>query len=196
MKVPQSCPALCDPMNCSLPGFPVDGILQARVLEWVAITFFRGSSWPSDQSWVSRIAGRFFKPSKPSGKPKCVVWSEVRSLSHVQLFATPWTVAYQAPPSMGFSRQECWSGLPFPSPGDLLAYQAPPSMGFSRQECWSGLPFPSPGDLLDPEIEPRSPALQADTLLSEPPECIVYLYLNMHIHIFNINMLNMQYFYD
>ena len=69
------------------------------------------------------------------------MYSEVKSLSHVRLFATPWTIAYQAPPSMGFSRQECWSGLPFPSPGDL----------------------PNPG------IEPRSPALQEDTLLSEPP---------------------------
>ena len=73
---------------------------------------------------------------------------KVKSLSRVRLFATPWTVAYQAPPSMGFSRQEYWSGLPFPSPGDLpdlriepvsltpwtVAYQAPPSMGFSRQE--------------------------------------------------------------
>ena len=49
-----------------------------------------------------------------------------------------------------------------------VAYQAPPSMGFSRQECWSGLPFPSPGDLPDPGIEPRSPTLQADALLSEP----------------------------
>ena len=67
--------------------------------------------------------------------------SEVKSLSRVQLFATPWTVAHQAPPSMGFSRQEYWSGLPFPSPGDLP----------------------------DPGIEPRSPALQADTLTSEPP---------------------------
>ena len=66
---------------------------------------------------------------------------KVKSLSRVQLFATPWTVAHQAPPSMGFSRQEYWSGLPFPSPGDL----------------------PHPG------IEPRSPALQADTLTSEPP---------------------------
>ena len=66
---------------------------------------------------------------------------KVKSLSHVQLFATPWTVAYEAPPSMGFSRQECWSGLPFPSPGDL----------------------PNPG------IEPGSPALKADALLSEPP---------------------------
>ena len=66
---------------------------------------------------------------------------KVKSLSRVQLFETPWTVAYQAPLSMEFSRQEYWSGLPFPSPGDL----------------------PNPG------IEPRSPTLQADTLPSEPP---------------------------
>ena len=66
---------------------------------------------------------------------------KVKSLSHVQLFAAPWTAAYQAPLFMEFSRQEFWSGLPFPSPGDL----------------------PHPG------FEPGSPALQADTLLSEPP---------------------------
>ena len=65
----------------------------------------------------------------------------MKSLSLVRLFATPWTVAYQAPPSMGFSRQECWSGLPFPSPGDC----------------------PAPG------IKPGSPALQAEALPSEPP---------------------------
>ena len=70
----------------------------------------------------------------------------MKSLSRVRLFATPWTVAYQAPPSMGFSRQDCWSGLSFPSPGDLP----------------------------DPGIEPGSPALQADTLPSEPPN--IYLY--------------------
>ena len=64
----------------------------------------------------------------------------MKSLSHVRLFATPWTVAYQAPLSMGFSRQEYWSGLPFPSPGDL----------------------PNPG------IKPGSPALQTDALPSEP----------------------------
>ena len=64
-----------------------------------------------------------------------------------------------------------------------VAYQTPLSMGFSRQECWTGLPFPSPGDLPDPGIEPRSPALQADALLSEPPGkfynfmiCINYLH--------------------
>ena len=66
---------------------------------------------------------------------------KVKSLSHVRLFAIPWTVAYQASQSMGFSRQECWSGLPFPSPGDLL----------------------------DPGIKPGSPALQAGALPSEPP---------------------------
>ena len=65
----------------------------------------------------------------------------MKLLSHVRLFVTPWTVAYQAPPSMGFPRQEYWSGLPFPFPGDL----------------------PNPG------IEPGSPALQADALTSEPP---------------------------
>ena len=63
--------------------------------------------------------------------------SEVKSLSRVRLFATPWTVAYQAPPSMGFSRQEYWSGLPFPSPGDLP----------------------------DPGIKPRSPAFQLSCLV-------------------------------
>ena len=66
---------------------------------------------------------------------------KVKSLSRVRLFATPW----------------------------IVAYEASPSMGFSRQEYWSGLPFPSPGDLPDPGIEPRSPALEADTLTSDPP---------------------------
>ena len=58
--VPQSCPTLCDPMDCSLPGSSVQGISQARILEWVAISFSRGSSWSRDQTWVSCIAGRVF----------------------------------------------------------------------------------------------------------------------------------------
>ena len=58
--VTQSCPTLCDPMNCSLPGFSVYGNLQARILEWIAIPFSRGSSWPRDQTLVSWIADRFF----------------------------------------------------------------------------------------------------------------------------------------
>ena len=69
-----------------------------------------------------------------------LIFLKVKSLSHVRLFATPWTVAHQAPPSMGFSRQEYWSGLPFPFPGDLS----------------------------NPGIEPGSPTLWADTSLSEP----------------------------
>ena len=89
----------------------------------------------------------------------------------------PMGYSYQAPPSMGFSRQEYWSELPFPSPQSYLtlcdpvdySYQAPPSMGFSRQEYWSGLPFPSRGDFPNPGTEPRSPALQADALPSELP---------------------------
>ena len=84
----QSCPTLCDPIDGSPPGSPVPGILQARPLEWVAISFSNLWKW--------------------KGK--------VKSLSHVRLLATPWTAAYQAPPSMGFSRQEDWSGVPLPSP--------------------------------------------------------------------------------
>ena len=80
----QSCPTLCDPIDGSPPGFPVPGILQARILEWVAISF--SSAW----KWKVKV----------------------KLLSRVQLFATPWTAAYQAPPSMGFSRQEYWSGVP------------------------------------------------------------------------------------
>ena len=85
----QSFPTLCDPIDGSPPGSPVPGILQARKLEWVAISFSNGWKW------------------KVKGK----------SLSHVGLSATPWTAAYQAPQSMGFSRQEYWSGVPSPSPG-------------------------------------------------------------------------------
>ena len=84
----QSCPTLCDPIDGSPPGSAVPGILQARTLEWVAISF--------SNAWKWKV--------------------KVMSLSHVQLLAIPWTAAYQAPPSMGFSRQEYWSGVPSPSP--------------------------------------------------------------------------------
>ena len=87
-KFLQSRPTLCDPIDGSPPGSPVPGILQARVLEWVAISFSN--------------AGK--------GKVK------VKSLTRVRLLATPWTAADQAPPSMGFPRQEYWSGVPLPSP--------------------------------------------------------------------------------
>ena len=84
----QSCPTLCGPIDGSPPGPAVPGILQARTLEWVAIS--------SSNAWKWKVKGK--------------------SLSHVWLLATPWTVAHQAPPSMGFSRQEYWSGVPLPSP--------------------------------------------------------------------------------
>ena len=80
----QSCPTLCDPTDGSPPGSLVPAILQARTLEWVAISFSNALK----------------------GKVK------VKSLSRVRLFATPWSAAYQAPPSLGFSRQEYWSGVP------------------------------------------------------------------------------------
>ena len=101
----QSCPTLCDHIAGSPPGSLVPGILQARTREWVAISF--------SNAWKWKV--------------------KVKLLSRARLLATPWTAAYQAPPSMGFSRQEYWSRLPFPSPGDL----------------------PNPGN------EPRSPTLQA-----------------------------------
>ena len=87
-KLLQSCLTLCDPMDGSPPEFPAPGILQARTLEWVAISFFSAWKWKV----------------------------KVKLLSHVRLLATPWTAAHQALPSMGFSRQEYWSGVPLPSP--------------------------------------------------------------------------------
>ena len=86
-KLLQSCPTLCDPMDGSPPGSPGLGILQARTLEWVAISF--------SSAWKWKVKGKL--------------------LSRVWLLATPWTAAYQAPPSTGFSRQEYWSGVPVPS---------------------------------------------------------------------------------
>ena len=115
-EVPQSCLTLCDPMDCSPPGSSVHGILQARILEWVAISFSRGSSQARDQTQVSRIAGRRFNLWATREAQKKV---KVKSLSRVQLFVTPWIAAHQAPLSMRFSMQEYWSGLPFPSPGDF-----------------------------------------------------------------------------
>ena len=143
-------------------GYTVRGILQARILEWVAVPFSRGSSQPRDRTQVSHIAGGFL-PAEPPGKPKntevgslCLLPTqesnqgllhcrqilyyfnhEVSPVSCVQLFATPGTVQ---------------------------------SMEFSRQEYWSGWPFPSSRDLPNPGIEPRSTTLQVDSLPAEPQE--------------------------
>ena len=85
-EVAQSCPTLSDPMDCSLPGSSFHGIFQARVLEWDAIAFSH------------------------------MHYAMLSHFSHVQLCVTPQTAAHQAPPPLGFSRREHWSGLPFPSP--------------------------------------------------------------------------------
>ena len=90
----QSCPTLCDPRDGSPLGSPVPRILQARTLEWVAISFSSALKWKV----------------------------KVKSLSHVWLLTTPWTAAQQAPPSMGFSRQEYWNWLPLPSSTMLYAF--------------------------------------------------------------------------
>ena len=88
----QSCLTPCDLIDGSPPGSPVPGILQARTLEWVAMSF--------SNAWKWKV--------------------KVKSHSLVWLLATLWTVAHQAPPSMGFSRQECWSGVPLPSPRKVV----------------------------------------------------------------------------
>ena len=93
----QSCPTLCDPRDSSPPGSPVPGILQARTLEWVAISFSNAGKW--------KVKGKL--------------------LSRVRLFRTPWTAAYQAPPPMGFSRQEYWSGVPLSPPHCIDAETVP-----------------------------------------------------------------------
>ena len=110
----QSCPTLCDPIDGSPPGSPVPGILQARTLEWVAISFTKAWKWKV----------------------------KVKSLSRVWLFATPWTVACQAPLSMGVSRQEYWSGLPLPSPNSrsivfLYFFALITEEGFLISPCYS-----------------------------------------------------------
>ena len=90
----QSYPTLRDPIDGSPPGSPVPGILQPRTLEWVAISFSNACKWKV----------------------------KAKSLSRVRLLATPWTAAHQAPPSMGFSRQEYWSGVPLHSPFVLYTF--------------------------------------------------------------------------
>ena len=130
----QSWPTLCDPVNCSLPGACVHGILQARTLEWVAISF--------SNAWKWKV--------------------KAKSLSCVWLLVTSWTAAYQAPPSMGFSRQEYWSGVPFPFLGHL----------------------PNPG------MEPRSSALQADSLPSEPSSLkSIWLTITLLVYLFIVCVL-------
>ena len=104
-------PTLCDPIHGSPPGSSVPTILQARTLEWVAISF--------SNAWKWKV--------------------KVKSLSHVRLFLIPWTAAYQAPPSMGVSRQEYWSGLGLPSPGEALYSQQKQDLELTVAQIMSSL---------------------------------------------------------
>ena len=106
----QSCPTLCDPVDGSPPGAPVLGILQARTLEWVAISFSNAWKWKA----------------------------KMKSLSRVWLLVTSRTVAYQAPPPMGFSRQEYWCGVPLPSPWILGPNQCQSSL---TPQQWASFVF-------------------------------------------------------
>ena len=101
----QSCPTLCDPIDGSPPGSPVPGILQATTPEWAAISF--------SNTWKWKVKGK--------------------SLSRVWLLATPWTAAHQAPPSVGFSGQEYWSGVPLPSPSEYNTNKKKPQIHWYRK---------------------------------------------------------------
>ena len=108
----QSCPTLCDPIDGSQPGSTIPGILQARTQEWVAISF--------SDAWKWKV--------------------KVKLLSRVRPSATPWTAAFQALLSMGFSRQEYWSGVPLPSPHNLHTYLQMPAMCLAL--CWAFSQWP------------------------------------------------------
>ena len=129
----QSCPTLCDPTDGS-PGSPVPGILQARTLEWVAISFSNAGKWKV----------------------------KVKSFSHVWLLATPWTAAHQAPPAMGFSRQEDWSGVPLPSPHEGLL--TPNSALSGLPLCLSSLTSATFHNTQFPYSLPHSSGLEAGAM--------------------------------
>ena len=135
----QLCPTLCEPKDCSPPGSSVHGISPARLLEWVVNFCCWGSSQPRDRTHICIVGDSLPLSHLGSPQPRYMRVCVLSCFRHVRLVATLWTIAHQAALSMGFPRQEYWSGLPCSPPGDL----------------------PNPG------IEPANaatPALQADSL--------------------------------
>ena len=152
-------------MDYSPPGSPVHGISQARTLEWTAISFSRGSSWPRDQTEVSCIVGRFFT-SEPPGKPikKAAAAAAAKSLQSCPTLCDPIDGSPPGSPTPGILKARTleWVAIAFSNAWKwkvkvkslsrvwllatpwTAAHQAPPSKGFFRQEYWSGLPLPSP----------------------------------------------------
>ena len=115
-SVTQSCLTLCNPMDCSLPGSSVHRVFQARMLEWAAFSFSRGSSRPRDCPCIFYIGRKVLFHWAIREAKGALLLLLLSHFSHVQLCAIPETAAHQVPQSLGFSRQEHWSGLPFPSP--------------------------------------------------------------------------------
>ena len=121
----QPCPTLCEPIDGSPPGSPVPGILQARTLEWVAISFSNASKWKV----------------------------KVKSFSRVRLLVNPWTAAYQAPLSVGFFRQEYWSGVPLPSPTGVLfqtSWDCDATTHVMQKILWAWILATEPNSLYQP----------------------------------------------
>ena len=146
MLVTQMCPPLCHPLDCSPPGSSAHGISQARILEWVAISYSRGS-FPTQGSNLSLL---------------CLLHWQADSLAQHQLGSLCRGLKVKSESEVAQSS---------PTLCDLwtIVHQAPPSMEFSRQECWSGLPLPFPGDIPDPGIEPASPTLAGGFFTAEQP---------------------------
>ena len=159
----QSCLTLCDPIDGSPPGSAIPGILQARTLEWVAIS--------SSNAW------------------KCKV--KVKSLSHVPLFMTPRTAAYQAPPSMGFSRQEYWSGVPLPSPQHkwrgfkMMELHSHGSGGWDWNQGVSGLGLLEA--LREKPSDTSPPATAGGQGPGRPSACYFSLWLHPHVAYFSVS---------
>ena len=167
----ESCLTHCNPMDCSLPGSSVRGILQARILEWVAISYSRGSSLSRDWSHISCVLciGRWILHhwAPWEARNACVV------LRHWVLAdsVTPWTVVHQAPLFLGVLQVRLLERGAMPSsrgssqPRDGTQISRSVGRFFTvwaareARECWSGKPIPSPGDLPEPGIEPGSPEL-------------------------------------
>ena len=151
-EVPQSCPTLWNPVDCSLPGFSVHGILQARILEWVTISLSRGSSRPRDRTQVSRIGGRRFNlwATREAPNYKFILLQMIISKWNCWVAVGCVYVCLHA--AYAKLLQSC---LILCDPMDC----SPPGSsvpGILQAGYWSGLPFPPPGDLLDLGIEPTS----------------------------------------
>ena len=143
-EVAQSCPTLCNPMDCGPPGSSVRGLLQARMLEWVAISFSRGSPWPRDWTGSPALQADALL-SEPPGKPLKTSRGTIE-IVHVCVQSC----------LTFFDSMDC----------SLLGFSV---LGIFQQEYWHGSPFLSPGDLSNPGIEPVSSALARGFFTTGPP---------------------------